>query len=95
MKYWKIVGYSYRVQTYCTTCIIDALPTGEGEEFDGWTLEPTVHMSTEDNLTELAAAFGIDRMDERSFDSSYFPKVIFAGSVDDEYCDTCGSHLLD
>lgn len=94
MKAWDVVGYMFNADTYCPDCIVGALPTGEGGAYDGWKLASGVVMSTEDNLSEIAYAFQIDRMDERSFDSGDFPKVIFASSVeDDEYCATCGETL--
>jgi hypothetical protein len=53
-------------------------------------------MSTEDNLHEIAAAFGIDWTDEDSFDSSEFPKVIFDSQLEsDEYCGRCHRVLGD
>lgn len=96
MKAWTIVGYTFRTDNYCPRHVIDALPTGPGEAFDGWALAPGVHMTTEDNLSELAAAFGIDRTDEYSYDSGDFPKVIFASQVesDDDTCVTCGEPLV-
>lgn len=95
MKAYDIVGYTYNADQYCTGCIIDALPTGEGQQFDGWKLAAGVRMSTEDNLSEIAAAFQIDRMDEHTYDSSEFPKVIFADSAtEDDYCGSCGGPLL-
>ena len=54
--------------TYCPGCIIDQLPTGPGQMYDGWALAPGVRMHPEDNLTEIAYAFGIDRGDETTFD---------------------------
>jgi len=90
-KAWDIVGYTYACETLCPACTVAALPTGEGETFDGW--RDMTNMSAEDNLTELAAAFGIDRMDEHSFDSGDFPKVIFSSSNEDESCDHCGGEL--
>lgn len=95
MKAWDIVGYMYAADIYCPDCIIDALPTGEGEKFDGWKLAEGVDMSTEANLDEIAAAFGIDRADEYSFDSDHFPKVIFADSVDNDVCGACHEKLID
>lgn len=97
VKSFAIVGYTYAADTYCWgECVIQALLTGDGERFDGWALAAGADpMSTEDNLTEIAMAFGIDRMDEYSFDSDEFPKVIFADSVDsDEVCAGCGGPLL-
>jgi len=92
MKAWEIVGYTFNADVYCPHHIIAALPTGDGEPFDGWTT--VVPMSTEDNLSEIAYAFQIDRMDESSFDYGDFPKVIFASDAsEDDYCATCGETL--
>lgn len=91
-----IVGYTYRADFFCPACIIEQLPTGDGEAFDGWALADGVTMSTEDNLDEIAAAFGIDRDDETSFDSDEFPKVVFADmAAGDEHCGACGEPLID
>lgn len=84
-----IVAYTYRADNYCPRCIIDVLPTGEGEAFDGWALAAGATMPAEQNLAELAEAFGIDRSDERSYDSGDFPKVVFVDQVED--CEHCGS----
>ena len=95
MKAWEVVGYTYRADNYCPEHIIQQLPTGEGEAFDGWKLAEGVQMSTEDNLNEIAAAFGIIREDESSFDSGYFPKVIlsFHEGVEHEHCSICLENL--
>lgn len=92
-----IVGYTFRADIFCPRCIIDQLPTGEGEAFDGWKLaEGAAPMSTEDNLDEIAAAFVINRMDERTYDSGDFPKVIFASMIErDERCGVCGESLVE
>lgn len=94
-----VVGYDFKASRFCPDCIIDVLPTGDGEAFDGWALAAgAAPMSTEDNLGEIADAFGINRMDERSFDSSEFPKVIFRSSLSDEvdeFCEKCGAPLED
>jgi hypothetical protein len=38
--------------------------------------------------------FGIDREDERTFDSDTFPKVVFADQIEGgEYCGGCGTEL--
>lgn len=79
---FDIVGYTYKAEQYTPEGLIPALATGPGQDFDGWALGDGVDMSVEDNLNELAAAFGVDRDDERSFDSDYFPKVILAAQVE-------------
>lgn len=94
MKAWNVVGYTYAAETLCPSCTLAKLPTGEGEAFDGWALAAGAPpMSVEDNLSEIAAAFGINRMDEGSFDSGEFPKVIFSSDSEDETCDACGEEL--
>lgn len=83
MKAWAIVGYTYNAETWCTDCM--------GRVFD-----PNGVDITETILDEVAKRIGINRQDEYSFDSSEFPKVIFASSVDsDEYCDSCHNRLID
>lgn len=91
-----IVAYTFNADTYHPWCILDVLPTGPGEAYDGWALAEGFRMSTEDSLSEIAAAFGIDRMDEGSFDSGDFPKVVFAYQVenDDDVCGSCGEPLI-
>jgi hypothetical protein len=95
MKAYDIVGYTYNADIYCPACIIAALPTGEGGAFDGWALGKGTTMATEDNLNEIAFAFGIDRKDETTFDSGDFPKVIFASQVEEPTnCGSCGRDLI-
>lgn len=90
-----IVAYTFQADTYCQGCIVDQLPTGDGEAFDGWNPASGATMSTEENLSEIAAAFGINRMDERSFDSGDFPKVVFSSQVEGpEHCGAC-NELID
>lgn len=82
MKSWEIVGYAFSADTYCPEHIGDAVTARPA--YDGWRLVG-VHrqMPAEQDLDEIAAAFGIDRYDEHSFDSGDFPKVIFADQVHD------------
>lgn len=84
----NVVGYIYRADIFCPGCLLAALPTGEGEAFDGWADCSIPPMTAEQNLDEIAYAFGIDRTDEWSFDSGDFPKVIL--SLDDAARDQCG-----
>lgn len=93
-KSYEIAAYAYGAELLCPGCTIEALPTGEGERFDGWALAEGVRMSAEDNLSELALAFGIDRDDESTFDSDDFPKVVFLDSLEaGETCSHCGGEL--
>ncbi|QQO39607.1 hypothetical protein SEA_WHEELIE_98 [Microbacterium phage Wheelie] len=83
MSMFDIVGYTYKAEHYTPDGVIAALATGPGQDFDGWALGDGVNMSVEDNLNELAAAFGIDRADETSFDTDYFPKVVLRVNLED------------
>lgn len=83
IKSHTIVGYMFQANQFCGRCIGGQLPTGPGE-------------TPEENLNEIAAAFGIDRGDESSFDSDEFPKVIRADQVrDDDRCGACGELLIE
>ena len=94
MRAYDIAAYTFRADIWCRECVIEALPTGPGEAFDGWAETGSLRMATEDNLSELAYAFGINRADENTFDSYDFPKVIFASQLDGfEYCAGCSVEL--
>lgn len=93
-KAWNVSAYAYRAELLCPECTIAALPTGDGEKFDGWAVAEGVSMSAEDNLTELAAAFGIDYADGSSYDSDDFPKPVFSSDLgESESCGVCGVEL--
>lgn len=93
-KAWDVAGYVYAAELRCPDCTIAALPTGEGEPFDGWKLTEGVRMTPEDNLREIAYAFGIDYDDPSSYDSGDFPKPVFSSDLDGtETCAACGSAL--
>ncbi len=78
----EVVGYILGAEAYCPTHTITALPTGPGEAFDGWAIAAdAVILCPEDNLDEIAWAFGINRRDEQTFDSEDFPKVLLAQDV--------------
>lgn len=88
-----IVAYNYRAETLCPACTLDALNV-PGDLRD--------EQSPDSIIETLGIAMGIDVMDERSFDSGDFPKVVFAdqvsdccdGQLDCERCDSCGEHLF-
>ena len=85
-----IVAYTYRADTLCPTCTIDAMLTDYPES-----LTPAARdMREEDVLDQLAEYLGIDREDERMFDSDAFPKVVFLGSINKpEECGHCWSTI--
>ncbi len=85
MKAWDIVAYLYRAELVCEHCA-DSAQSGPFAYGD----LPRV----EDRLNACASARGIDRMDERTFDSDEFPKMVFASDVDDnERCSVCGGEF--
>jgi hypothetical protein len=74
-----IAGYTYNTENYTPTNLIEVLiAAGEAS--------PAARdMAVEDVLDQIAGANAVDRYDERSFDSSEFPKVIFWSQVDMEH----------
>lgn len=75
MKAFDIVGYTYAVENWLPEELLEAL-IASGD------LAPGARgIGLEAALDQLAGERGIDRQDERSFDSSEFPKVIFASQL--------------
>lgn len=89
MSSGSIAGYTFNADTYCTQHILDELPTGVGERFDGWA--GLDREDVEHSLNELAFSFGIDREDETTFDSGDFPKEILGQHMDDSRPTECGA----
>lgn len=86
----KIVAYTYNAETLCPECTLAALG---GVPSSDVPRQP--HGVVEKMLALDAEARGIDRMDEKSYDSSEFPKVVFACQIEgDERCDHCGEVLV-
>lgn len=79
----RIIGYHFEGSYYCPDHIAAALPTGPGETFDGWGL--LVPAAAEENLDEIAAAYGI----ERDADSNEFPVRSFEGDKRARECRYC------
>lgn len=78
------VGYDYRGDTLCPSCTVQAL-------IDRHLLpEEAKEVAEAVALNEAALRSGIDRDDERSYDSGKFPKTIDTLSIEDhEHCYTC------
>lgn len=73
-----IVGYTYRAENYMPANLIEVL-IANGEA------SPAARdMNVEEVLNQIAGANAIDRMDEYSFDSSEFPKVIFDSQLTED-----------
>lgn len=90
MKATAIIAYTFEASTWCAYCMRDHVARrvealGKNAEFVG----------VESLLDILAEDAGIDRMDEYTFDSDDFPKVVFAVQVEtEESCDQCGEELI-
>lgn len=80
---YDIVGYTHRADIFCPDCIVQQIDNLVGGR-------------VEERLDYLASEFGINREDERTFDSGDFPKVVFRDQLDEEsieHCSTCGKEL--
>ncbi|MFZ2527652.1 MAG: hypothetical protein WAX14_08365 [Rhodococcus sp. (in: high G+C Gram-positive bacteria)] len=73
-----IAGYTYKVENYSPAQLIEVL-IAEGVASPG-----ARGMAVEDVLDQIAGANAIDRYDERTFDSSEFPKVIFVSQLSED-----------
>jgi hypothetical protein len=69
---YDIAGYTYNADNYCERHVFGAMGK---RRLPGRTVE--------ESLDTYAAQRGIDRQDERSFDSGDFPKVIFRDQAHD------------
>jgi len=93
-----IVAYTYRAETLCPGCTLDALNVPHSLRAE---------QSVESILEMLADAQGVNWQDAHSFDSDDFPKVVFADQIEDcgtegctpescgnATCDNCGEELI-
>ncbi len=83
-----IVAYSFP-ETYCPEHLIEEMIVR------GMASPGARGMAVEDVLDQIAGATGIDRQDERTFDSSEFPKVIFSSDIDAGETCVQGEHEID
>lgn len=85
-----IVAYIYQADIYCPDCTAKAWHPVSS--IAGTYSGPSCEMV----LDRVAKFAGIDRMDEFSFDSDEFPKVVFRDQTEDgERCGRCGRNLND
>ena len=93
MKAYDIVGYTFCADVVCPECMLDL--ANEWLYADGLKVG---YMIVEDALDAWATSVKITRDDEWTFDSSEFPKVIFADSVwgneEPEHCGVCHELLV-
>ena len=87
MKSTDIVGYTFNADVFCPLCLVDAMEEEDG--ISNQIINPDY--SVEDYLRDVAQHQGIDLSEP--FDSSEFPKVIFADQVTDDRCGLCNEEL--
>jgi len=81
---YEITAYTFNADIWCVRCVERRFERDHG-------IAPA---HAEDMLDEYAEANGIDRMDESSFDSDDFPKVIFEIDLDGvEICGWCHNEI--
>jgi hypothetical protein len=85
-----IVAYVYQADIYCPRCIL-AQATNPVEVV----FAERAGKDAEAALDLAAQRRGINRSDERSYDSDQFPKVVFevCGDEEHEHCGECGADL--
>ena len=89
---FDVVGFQYQADLFCPNCILNAL-VGSA---DARRYMIAAHRDVDNALDNIARQRGIDRMDEESFDSDEFPKVIFRDQLEsDEVCGWCHSLIED
>lgn len=87
MSNTDIVGYTYNTENLCPNCLRDVVVHWRNAD---------ATLPVEALLDALAAEVGINRYDERTYDSGRFPKVIFDSQVEDdsELCGNCHEPLI-
>jgi len=94
-----IVAYTYNADIYCPTCITRHVLADHPVRLDpeDYAVDSAglAAGSPESILASMADELGIDHMDEYSYDSGEFPKVVFASQIeDDEYCGNCHEQII-
>lgn len=92
MQSFAIVGYTYTADIYCPDCIGKQLSANYPDALQSWRFD---YVTTESDLNRAANLLELERMDEHTFDSDQFPKVIFADSECGEHCGNCHKPLVE
>jgi hypothetical protein len=91
---FDVVGYAYHAALVCPACIVGLISGGEDTE----PMPVPAGLTAEKGLALLAERLGVDRMNESSYDSDDFPKVVFRDQLEDadlDSCELCGTVLGD
>lgn len=70
-----VVAYNYNAEQYTPAGLVEV-----GIRL-GWLAPAARSMNVEEVLDQAQHSFGIDRQAEHTYDSSYFPKVIFGWMI--------------
>lgn len=91
MMPYQVVGYIYDAEVFCPDCVVRTLVLRHPVRMS------TVLMPADEALALVARHVGVDPMDETTYDSSEFPKVVFADQVEssDEVCCFCSEPLVE
>jgi hypothetical protein len=96
VKSFDIIGYDFAADHYCDgVCILAAIGAVDKATVDAakYITDVTTRFNdagtVESALDVVAETRNINRSDERSYDQSAFPKVIFAHSEFLDYCPRC------
>lgn len=74
----RVAAYQYQADLFCPACIREVIMEGDlaGD------VRPVGFLTIgEDALDSFAADLGVDRSNESSFDSDYFPKVVYGDQL--------------
>lgn len=96
IKSFDIIGYDFNASTYCDgVCVLVAMGAVAKDVADAVTYITDVTLlfgeagTVEGALDYLADRRGINRYDERTFDQSEFPKIVFGHAEYPDYCPRC------
>ena len=94
MKAWTVVGYAYKADIYCPGCVLEEVLKDQGIEGHG------LSFVVEEALNRIARTLGMldnehGELDEATYDSDEFPKVIFADQEEGEHCSQCHEALVE
>jgi len=84
MAWDRIGAYVHAADIYCPGCTHAQWATDDTQP----------HEDVEDVLTKAALRMGVDILDEYSYDSDNFPKIVFAHDMEDtEICGECHERI--
>lgn len=77
LEFGEPVGYTFQAENYPPDSILEALIAAQDGEAHIRIIVELATLPVEVALQRIAARFGIEYDDERSYDSDFFPKPLF------------------